>query len=434
MKPKNKLQKEVLDLSRKLAPVTEKQKQYAYEHSFENIGKKIKKGITCMVCGHTWKDNSVNKKCTCPNCQKKLIIEETRKRIFEQSSYFSIITTCKGYQVQRYFVVNSYVKAGEAARYSCYEVVQQWVNPNGKYATIARLRSQGFFRKEPWDYSSSFEIRPNLRREYYYYGQDYYNIKPDCIYPVRKYIPEIKRNGFQGNFHGYTPLDMFTSILTDSKTETLLKAGQFALLRYIRIHRHCIDKYWASIKICLRNNYIIKKADIWKDYMDMLDYFSKDLRNAKYVCPEDLMTEHNYYATKKEALSETEAAQITITRNEEKFKAMKEPFFNLVFTDKLIRIEVLRSVKEFAEEGKAMHHCVFTSAYYLKENSLILSARIKGKRIETIEIALDKMCIVQSRGVLNKYTKYHERIIKLVEQNFDKIEKCMLPAKKRSAA
>ena len=46
-----------------------------------------------------------------------------------------------------------------------------------------------------------------------------------------------------------------------------------------------------------------------------------------------------------------------------------------------------------------MHHCVFDNAYYLKENSLILSATIEGRRIETIELNLDTLKVVQSRGV-----------------------------------
>mgnify|MGYP000296788918 FL=1 len=51
-----------------------------------------------------------------------------------------------------------------------------------------------------------------------------------------------------------------------------------------------------------------------------------------------------------------------------------------------------------------MHHCVFTNEYYLKADSLILSATIDGKRIETIEVSLKRMEVVQSRGVCNKNT------------------------------
>ena len=77
------------------------------------------------------------------------------------------------------------------------------------------------------------------------------------------------------------------------------------------------------------------------------------------------------------------------------------------------------------EEGRAMHHCVFNGEYYLKENSLILSATIDGKRIETIEISLKTLKVVQSRGVCNKNTEYHDQIINLVNKNKRLIRKRM---------
>lgn len=62
-----------------------------------------------------------------------------------------------------------------------------------------------------------------------------------------------------------------------------------------------------------------------------------------------------------------------------------------------------------------MHHCV--GSYYSKEDSLILSATIDGKRIETIEVSISKLKVIQSRGVCNKNTKYHSQILSLVENN-----------------
>lgn len=90
---------------------------------------------------------------------------------------------------------------------------------------------------------------------------------------------------------------------------------------------------------------------------------------------------------------------------------------NPSFTDGTIQIHVLESVQEHLEEGMAMHHCVFSNEYYLKENSLILSATIEGRRIETIEVNLDTLKVVQSRGVCNQNTEYHDQIVNLVNAN-----------------
>lgn len=83
----------------------------------------------------------------------------------------------------------------------------------------------------------------------------------------------------------------------------------------------------------------------------------------------------------------------------------------------MINVRVLDSVMEYAEEGTAMKHCVFTNDYYLKEDSLIFSATINGKRIETIEVSLKTLKVAQSRGVCNQNTEYHDQIINLVNNN-----------------
>ena len=103
--------------------------------------------------------------------------------------------------------------------------------------------------------------------------------------------------------------------------------------------------------------------------------------------------------------------------NEKHFHELKSKFFGIRFTDGTIQVHVLESVQEFLEEGVTMHHCVFDNAYYLKENSLILSATIEGRRIETVEVNLDTLKVVQSRGVCNKNTEYHDQIVSLVNAN-----------------
>ena len=111
--------------------------------------------------------------------------------------------------------------------------------------------------------------------------------------------------------------------------------------------------------------------------------------------------------------------------NEERFQELKSPFFGITFTDGVIQVKVLESVQEYLEEGKALHHCVFTNEYYLKKQSLILSARIDSKRIETIEVSLETMKVIQCRGLQNKNTEYHDRIVNLVSANSNLIRQRM---------
>lgn len=72
-----------------------------------------------------------------------------------------------------------------------------------------------------------------------------------------------------------------------------------------------------------------------------------------------------------------------------------------------------------------MHHCVWANAYYLKENSLILSATIGRRHVETVEVDLQTLKVVQSRGVCNSNTEYHDRIVSLVNSNMNLIRQRM---------
>ena len=143
------------------------------------------------------------------------------------------------------------------------------------------------------------------------------------------------------------------------------------------------------------------------------------MHNAKYVCPPDLHEAHNRYMDKKtkaEARKEIEK----LREKETDFAETKGKFFGMLFSDGTITVRVLESIEEMVLEGKFMHHCV--GDYYSKTDSLILSATIDGKRIETVEISLSKLAVIQSRGVCNENTEYHDQIIGLVNKNIPLIQ------------
>lgn len=107
-------------------------------------------------------------------------------------------------------------------------------------------------------------------------------------------------------------------------------------------------------------------------------------------------------------------------------KKEKGRFFGIYFGNEHIVITVVQSVAEMAEEGKAMHHCVYDMGYYKKKESLILSAKaMNGKRIETIELNLKTFKVVQSRGVCNSNTPMHDEIISLINNNINLIKQAI---------
>ncbi len=253
-----------------------------------------------------------------------------------------------------------------------------------------------------------------------------YDINPVCTYPRQRFIPEVKRNGFKGDCHNILPYDLFKAILSDCRAETLLKAGQYSMLRYYIYHSFNIVEYWASVKICIRNGYTIANGSMWRDTIDLLRHFGKDTNSPKYVCPADLKAEHDKLVAKRNRQRErerTEQQRQKAIEDEKNYLKAKGIFFGLVFSDNLIRIKVIESVEEMIEEGRMMHHCV--GDYHNRENSLILSATIDGRRIETIEVSLKTLEVVQCRGVYNENTEYHDRIVNLVNSNVNLIRQRM---------
>jgi hypothetical protein len=418
MKPRTKFQQQVFAASKNLPAISDAQIKWAYRNCMQHIGRRTKKGvISCLECGDEWTDKTAEKYCICPHCKAKLQIADTKKRIFKEYEYFCLVTTCADSQVLRFFYLQSYAKVGEKAQYFHSEVIQKWIAPNGRHASIARLRPMTCFA-DTWNFQSKLEIRPE---------RPLYNAVPTCVYPRQRLIPELTRSGYKGEFYKLTPFELFYSLLTDNRAETLLKAGQINLLKFfINDDFRSMDEYWASIRICLRNGYKVNKASIWRDYIDLLRFFGKDLHNAKYVCPADLKAEHDRYVQKKRDWQEKvrkEKARKKALADEVVFKEAKSKFFGIRFTDGLVQVRVLESVEEIMQEGDVMHHCVFTNEYYLKPDSLILSACIAEKHIETIELSLSKLQVLQSRGVCNKNTEYHERIMALVRKNIPLIRK-----------
>lgn len=75
MKPKTQIQIEVARLSRRLPHITEAQKNHAFRHCFDHIGRRSAKGvISCTECGHSWQGDGALAdslcECTCPTAAR----------------------------------------------------------------------------------------------------------------------------------------------------------------------------------------------------------------------------------------------------------------------------------------------------------------------------------------------------------------------------
>ena len=373
MKARTKFQHKVVAANRRLLPITEKQTEWAFRHTVGHYAFRTPSGqTTCLDCGYRWNETKT-KHCHCPNCHAKLTLKDTLCRKTDEKSYFSVITTQDGFQVQRIFRMTVYYHKSRKARTDVCEVARYWLDENGKTALTALQRAMGRYL-DCFLYGSGLELR-NDNYVYKYIADCY-------VYPRYTSIPKLRRNGLKGSFADIAPQKL----------------------------------------------YRIKDMGIWTDYLRMLDRCGKDLHNAHYVCPADLKAEHDKYQNKVRILQEQKKRMEQMKRareNEARFRELKGKFFGLEFTDGTIVVRVLDSVEAYYDEGNALHHCVGQCEYYLKPNTLVFSARIENKRVETVELSLETFKVLQSRGLCNKNTKYHKRIMNLVHKNIALVRKRM---------
>ena len=410
MKPRNKFEKAMLAQSKSLRPITKRQMNWAFRECIDHYAYRLPKGrTTCMDCGHGWLMVEPSDNCTCPKCGARLKVRQTFERKLPQKQYFTVLTTSGEYQVLRMFLLVVEMEKGCKAKPYALEIGQYWWNVQGRMAVVGIQRVLGRYI-DTFSFGSPLAVRND--------NDAYRHIAYSPIYPKFKVLDVLRRNGFDGDFHDIVPTKLIPALLSDSRAETLMKAGQYPMLHHYLTSRFDMERYWAAVKICIRNGYTITDGSVWRDTIDLLRHFGKDTNSPKYVCPQDLKAEHDRLVARRNRQRErerTERQRQKAVEDEKQYLKAKGIFFGLVFSDSLICVKVIESVEEMIEEGRMMHHCV--GGYHNRENSLILSATIDGRRIETVEVSLKTFEVVQCRGLCNENTEYHERIIDLVNKN-----------------
>ena len=432
-----KLQKEVLEMSKKLPALTEAQAAYPYEKLFPKVGYYLKKGeVWCQCCGHI--DHVLKpvlaisievESHTCPKCGADLKLhhwDRDKSKYSNEGIRYSIVQPFKGWMVIRTFDVQRNNTKGEPTSFFMPEVYQNWIDENGKEIVLGKryTRSPYYFN---WDYCSGMDVkRHNHTSTGYFELEDVFDVSRNNFYPRVSVTPLLRRNGWTNKILSLrvSVVDAICQLLKNPAAETMVKTGQMSVFEYMLRRGDYTIPYQHALNICNRNRYIVRDATLWFDYLDALVYFNADTHNAHYVCPPDLKKAHDLWMRKMNkaiAKRNMESKRKGMVADELEYKRTKGKFFDIRFSDGIISVSVLQSVEDFIKEGETMHHCVFSNEYYKKPDSLILSARIEEKPIETVEVNLRTLQIIQSRGVCNKNTEYHDRIIDLVEKNIDLI-------------
>ena len=373
----------------------------------------------CLSCGHSWKQQKVQKP-TCPSCNVTGAYSKhyTNGRA-RDSFYYAIITTKDRFQIIRMFLSRMDYKRGEKPTHFLNEVMQHYICTKTGYMYSLQKPVQGLSAYYDLWQTGELEFRTP---SYNHHTRN--QIAAWKIFPKMGIHPIIKRNGFDGKFHHTSPQYIFQNLL-NNKFETLWKLGQYKLANHIVNHH---ENYYDQYIICLRHKYEIFDLNTYNDYIRLLIYFDKDITNPAIICPADLHEAHNLYVKRKrKILKAQELAELKsqIDSYEPDYEQHIKAFKNIQFADGDLTIQPLKTVMEFWLESEALHHCVFTNEYYAKPSSLILSAQKAGERLETIEIDLRKLKVVQAHGLQNKPSKAHRKILQLVKGNLHQIANCI---------
>jgi len=424
MKPYTAIEKQIVALSKSLAPITPEMHSWAEKNIFLKWGVLSRGKFHCLDCGHVWKPESEKQSAKftkCIACQGKLKMHGCNQVHFKEIEYSAVVTCISDFQIVRIICSTKQMKKNCPPAYSHTEVMQHWINPKGEVRTISRSTNVFSHAYDAWQYYSPLEIRPKD-----FQNSPKYRINPYRVYPRLKALRILKRNGFKTGFYGLAPQVLLSSLLKDTITETLLKSGQISWLRYyLESADQHITRNWQAVKICIKNNYTVSDFGIWEDYMELLRWFKKDITSALLVCPESISMAHDHLVQKKRELlrkKKLHDLRLEIEKAQSRYTSDKKRFFGLMFTEKELSISVIENVKDFMQEGDDLRHCVFTNEYYDKKDSLILSAKMAEKSVETIEISLSRMEILQCRGIKNNASKHHKRILSLMSKNLYQIK------------
>lgn len=377
MKPKTKIQKRAEELSQTLLPLP--------RHIADKFDKETKK------------------------CNSKV--------------YYAVLEQKKEFSVVRYF---SFVKH-KMKDNVCQEFMQVWVSAHGNVVRAKQRFSMAHYF-DTFIKDSPMEIRTNKKNYSYNRLTDISFAK--LFIRSRKAqltICNYKENQFYMIGKHYVWLTDDMEIDKFPFLETIIKQkpriAELLLLNRMQNEQEVIKLAW-------KHGYLTEDLDynLWRDTVSMAEKLHYDLRNPFYVCPINLHTTHNLYALRLKREEEREERQRAAMErmNDEQGRKYFENFIKKFIGFKVengsITIQPLKSIEECKEEGKMMHHCVFACGYYKKPDTLILSAQVNGEHTETIEIDLKSFSIVQSRGVCNQPSEYHEQIKSLLLNNMYKLK------------
>lgn len=382
----------------------------------------------CDICGVGFEHQlwtSRKKMTRCPICGAKVELKKSpQKKVSNNTYYFQVVDAVGEWQVVRTWLCKREAKRYVTpVQYEAREVYQRWIKKDVNPIIIGYGVFGATCYCDMWNFSSEWKIR---KEDSQHHIGAWVATRP-------KIIPFLKQRGLTKLSENCSASRQIERVFNEWEAEVLLKAGAEEMYEFFINSPRAMTDYWPSIRVALRHHYHVKDVSLWLDLLRMLNAEGKDLRNPHYVCPADLKAEHDRWmevrrrrheaeiarreaeARRKEAELLDESGQTTV-----EYRGRLGRMLGVIVKVGDIELRPLQTIKEFYDEGEAMHHCVFTNKYYSHPDCLIIGARVNGERAETIELNTKEWRVVQCRGKHNQSSEHHERILEVIGNNIDK--------------
>lgn len=281
--------------------------------------------------------------------------------VYKDRGMYNIITTFRGYQVVRTFEAWRYNREdGSPTEYPINEIFQTWIDDEGNEVITGRRLSRSPYHLT-WDVGSPWRIREhNYSSGGQYVLEDSFDLTGVRFYSKVRVTKRLRRNGWVKGLMKYNGAISVTSamrwLLTVPTAEMLVKTGQWDMFLWMVRNENRQMPFLHSVRIANRNGYVVRDTQMWLDYLGMAGELEMDTHNPKVVCPENLKDAHDAVLrriSRRRRLKEAEEHRMKALKYEERYRKAKGAYFGICFGDGDVRVRVLETVAEVAEEGEA---------------------------------------------------------------------------------
>lgn len=380
---------------------------------YPHIGALSKGRVHCMDCGEEFLFSK--QKCNCPKCGVRLNVEKSRKRVWREKLHYQ-----RTEKIGKFQVVRSYVGyGGTGVTPQMQEFQRYMIDEAGNEYVFSK-------RKAPYHYLHGGYVMDSpisLART------------DSCVslyrWRAKSVQPWLAKRGFDKSDKEFGCVSLVYYLTKYPQIEGVYKSAGAKAAGLLSDHLSDREWLYPAIKIANRHGATCfaddKALRLWYDMLVALKKLGKDVRNPKFLVPENLCESHDHWCAVLERAEEKRRQRLMLEaqRRQAEYKAEARKrferrikfFADLCFDINGLTVKPITTVGEMIDEGKNMHNCVGT--YWERDNSLVLHGLdASGKSVATIEVKLDTLTVPQCYAVCNSESPYRESVERELTNNY----------------